>query len=64
MLSSMRRKPRLLGNPVGPRPTTGCCHLPCSSRMANQPLIEGWFATVEPVEEVIAGQQLRTDVGH
>jgi hypothetical protein len=32
--------------------------------MADQPLIESWFAAVEPFEEVVTGQQLRTDVGH
>jgi hypothetical protein len=32
--------------------------------MADQPLIESRLAAVEPLEEMVTGQQLRTDVGH
>jgi hypothetical protein len=30
--------------------------------MADLPLIEGWLAAVEPIEDVVTGQQLRTEV--
>jgi hypothetical protein len=32
--------------------------------MPDQPQIESGLAAVESVEEVVTGQQLRTDVGH
>ena len=64
MPSPMRRRQRLHGAGFDDDPRAARAARLVVARMTDQPLVESRLAAVEPVEEVLTGQQLRTGVGH